>query len=272
MRDVETLGGVRAEVIEDCSKEVARSGVHETAGVLAHLLSDLFIERRDVKAWQCSDGKYFPDLSEVTDADLHGHLSGERTLGHYLLSPEDRCRLLAFDLDLTGTGVWDGEPIAPRAEFANPDSPHRAGLTGQVLIAAETLARTIFRELDVPVAIAFSGSKGGHVYGFTGSEPASLVRGAALDVIDACDCFRAAQGASFFAHEHDEMNVHVEVFPKQASLEGKKLGNLMRLPLGRNRKTGNEGFFVQVGGGRRSTFYPMDPVAALGGQLPWSDQ
>jgi hypothetical protein len=266
MRDIGTLGGVAAEIIEDCPNEEVR------LGVLGRLLSDLFIERRDVKAWQSEDGKYFPDLSEVTDTDLHRHLSGERTLGHYLLSPEDKCRLLAFDLDLTETGVWNGEPIAPRVEFANLDSLYRAGLIGQVLIVAETLARMTYRELDVPVAIAVSGSKGCHVYGFTGSEPASLVRGAALDVIDACGCFGAAQGASVFAHEHAEMNVHVEVFPKQASLEGKKFGNLMRLPLGRNRKTGNEGFFVRVGGDRRSTFCPMDPVAALGGQLPWSDQ
>jgi hypothetical protein len=249
-----------------------RVGDADAVRELAELLDRLFIERRDVKAWQTANGKYLPDRTQITMSDLCAHLSGERTLGHYLLSREDKCRLLAFDIDLATTGVWDGRPIDPRGEFGNAIGLIREGLTGQVLIVAERLARVVQRELGVPVAIAFSGSKGCHVFGFTGSEAASLVRDAALDVIEACGCFRPLHGANFFAHENDDMSCQVEVFPKQSSLKGKDLGNLLRLPLGRNLKSGNESFFVRTGGGRRSEFWRMDPLAALGGQLPWRDR
>ncbi len=266
MGNVETVGRAPAEIVERGAERSA------SGNVLAGLLDRLFVERRDVKAWQSPDGSYHPDYGELTVADLCAHLSGCRTLGHYLLSREDKCRLLAFDIDLATTGTWDGEPIAPRGEFADLNSPYREGLTGQVLIVAEILARMTYRKLGVPVAIAFSGSKGCHVYGFTGSEPAGVVRDAALDVVEACGSFRAVRGANFFAHENEEMSFEVEVFPKQGSLDGKKLGNLLRFPLGQNLKTGNGGFFVRVGGGRRSEFCRMDPIAALGGTLPWSDQ
>ncbi len=236
---------------------------------LADRMLDLFVERRDVKAWQQADGGYRPECAPLTRLDICAHLSGDQTLGHYLLSREDKCRLLAFDVDLARSGQWDGRSIEPRVEFADLSSPYREGLVGQVLIALEHIARVLRRELDVPIAIAFSGSKGGHVYGFTGSESASLVRDAALDVIKMCGCFVATRGANFFSHANAEMCCEVEVFPKQSSLDGKEFGNLLRLPLGRNRKSGNDGFFLRVGGGRRSQLCPMDPLAALGGELPW---
>jgi len=93
---------------------------------LAKRLGFLFIERRDVKAWQQENGGYFPDYGPLTLKDLRSHLAGlpqygdvlnqdgtPRTdknghklralrahMGHYLVSQENKCRLFAFDIDL----------------------------------------------------------------------------------------------------------------------------------------------------------------------------
>src|SRR5207253_1141262 len=97
--------------------------IETPADEIATLLSDRFIERRDVKAWQHRDGGYLPDRTRVTMADLRAHLVCKRTMGHYLISREDKCRVLIFDIDLAKTGVWDGEQFEPRKEFADPNSP-----------------------------------------------------------------------------------------------------------------------------------------------------
>lgn len=237
---------------------------------IAALLGKNFIERRDVKAWQQPDGAYFPDRTKLTMSDLRAHVACERTMGHYLISAEDRCRVFCFDIDLAKTGIWGGEPFEPRSEFANPESPYREGLVGQLVIMAEGLARRAHRELGIPVAIAFSGSKGVHVYGFTGPEGAAVVRACAQSVLTAIGSFEPLRGANFFRHQNPEMSCEVEVFPKQDSLEGKDLGNLLRLPLGVNLKSGKPGMFLSVGGDKRSTFKKMDAEAALTGTLPWT--
>lgn len=236
---------------------------------MVNLLAQRFIQRSDVKAWQQADGAYYPDRTSITRRDLEAHVTGEKTMGHYLLGTDDRCKVACFDLDLAKSGIWGGEPIEPRKEFANPESTYREGLIGQLSSAAEVLARRAHRELDVHVAIAFSGSKGCHVYLFFGAEPANEVREAALMVLKSVGEFEPLRGANFFSHRNEEMSLTAEVFPKQESLDGKDLGNLLRLALGRNRKSGLEGCFLRVGGGKRGTFARMDPVAALGSELPW---
>lgn len=244
---------------------------------LAKQLGYRFIERRDVKAWQQPTGIYLPDRSPVKLSDLRSHLAGERTMGHYLVSPENRCRVLAFDIDLTKeVEVEGGGTINPRDEFLNPNSPWRPALINHLAIMAEGLGRKVNSELDLPVAIAFSGAKGVHVYGFCGSEPASDVRGAALDVLAAFGCFEPARGENFFRHKDGHYpTLEVEVFPKQANLDGKDLGNLMRLPLGVNLKTGKPGMFVRtvLADDGTYSFRKVEPLDALSfTTLPWSDE
>ena len=282
-------------VVDSCNQDVPR--VRHDRTRLTDLLLEMYIERRDVRAWQQSNGAYFPDYGAVTEDDLACHLSGgprkggvltkdgtpmvdkksgalltvrRDTMGHYLLSPENKCRVFVFDIDVATAGVWGGERFEARAEFAKPDSPYREGLIGQLLITAECIARRAHRELDIPVAISFSGNKGVHVTGFTGSEAAAHVRSAAHDVLDAIGSFTPLRGSNFFAPENPEMSLSIEVFPKQESIDADKLGNLVRLPLGINRKSNGASCFLRVGGGARSRFQEMDPIEALSGALPWS--
>ena len=259
-----------AQVLTSRSADtLSSSPADDAADQTAALLADRFIERSDVKAWQQPDGGYRPDRTDVTMGDLRAHLNCTRTMGHYLISPEDKCRVLIFDIDLAKTGVWDGQPFEPRTKFADLSSRYREGLVGQLLIMGEELARATHRFAELPVVISFSGNKGIHVAAFTGSEPASDVRALGQKIAKYVGLV-PLRGANFFAHTNEEMSVEVEVFPKQDSLDGKDLGSLVRLPLGVNRKSGCESMFVSVGGDKRSTFKRMDPIAALTGTLPWA--
>lgn len=237
---------------------------------LQNTLAKRFIQRSDVKAWQQSGGAYIPDRTPITRADLAAHLACERTMGHYLLGQDDQCKFFCFDIDLKVDCVWEDVPFKPREEFANTTSSYRPQLVTDLVIAAEGFARRIHHLYEIPVAIAFSGSKGVHVYGLTGPSPALDIRLAALAVLKALPQWKPLRGENFFAHENPDLSVEVEVFPKQSSLDGKDLGNLLRLPLGRNLK-GKEGMFLQCGSGAYPNFKPLDPMTALGGKvLPWA--
>lgn len=248
---------------------------------LAVQLAKKFITRRDVKAIQFDDGTYCPDtrLAEI-DAEkgsnklapygpvgfkmthLQQHLSGERTFGHYMLGQDGMCKLFAFDLDLEKVGTWidfrQGEHFqiyegAPRDEWRDRSHPSRAWYKYQMKMITTKLAKVITRDLQLPCAVAYTGGKGMHVYGFTGLLPAVEVREVAKIALDATGEFIPSRGDNFFKHVSDDptsgyRNFQIEVFPKQDSLEGKDLGNLMRLPLGRNRKTTDPTFFIDMGG------------------------
>lgn len=236
---------------------------------LAAMLGKRFIERRDTKAVQFRDGHYEPDRSTFTMTDLRAHLAGERTYGHYLISSEDRCRIIAFDIDLPKTCLL-GEPPqlveAIREMYLVPDFWGKAELNGLLFTAASNLAFRTRDLLGVPVAVSYSGGKGLHVYGFTGPVPSAEAHDAALAVIASYgDLWAPFRGDHFWRYDTDvegDTGPEIEVFPKQGSLDGKDLGNLLRLPLGVNRKTGQSGFFVDMkkfDGG----FFPLDPMYAL---------
>jgi hypothetical protein len=108
----------------------------------------------------------------------------------------------------------------------------------------KTLAHILLKnvtEMGLEGAAAYSGSKGVHVYGFTGEMPAEEVRAAADICLARSGEFAEFRGKNFFQHKNDDpihgfQNFDVEVFPKQESLDGKNFGNLVRLPMGKNWK------------------------------------
>jgi hypothetical protein len=138
---------------------------------------------------------------------------------------------------------------------------------------AHMLMRAIHEELELPCAAAYSGGKGVHVYAFTGKIPAVEAREGAQIVLDSLDCFKATRGTNFFKHKDEDPesgfpNLSIEVFPKQGSLDGKDLGNLMRLPLGRNLKSKDPTFFIDMTS-PLGQMVPADPVWALTTSDPW---
>lgn len=223
---------------------------------------------------------------------LLAHLAGERTYGHYLLDTDDKCKLFAFDIDLIdkeeGNYVIQPndaedetdylsklqviEPVVPRDLWHDRRAVEaRNWYKYQLKHTAHILAAKV-RELDIDCAVAYSGSKGVHVYGFTGSLPASEVREAALLVLDMVDEFTPSKGQHFWKHKNDDpvmgfaSNIEIEVFPKQDSLKGKSLGNLMRLPLGKNWKNPKDPTFFLDMTAPLASFTPhSDPLKLLQG-------
>lgn len=252
---------------------------------LANLIAKRFIQRTDVKAQQFPD-KYNPVRTPWTRTDLRAHLSGDRTYGHYLLDKEDNCKLFAFDLDFEKEGSWCklndaqdewlmGDYCNPREAWKDRSHPGRPWFKYQLRHMAEMLSSEIVKQLDIPVACAYSGNKGVHVYGFTGSIPAAHAREAGKIVLASLGCFEAEKGASRFIHKDEGVidgfrNITIELFPKQDSLEGKDLGNLLRLPLGVNRRNPSDPtFFLDQTTAHNQLTPHTDPAALLETGNPW---
>lgn len=239
---------------------------------------------------------------------LRDHVDGKATYGHYLLGTDDSCKLFAFDIDLEankpvtdssdgfqGSWVdvmhpdkpeinldelsWAVKAIDPREawhKYYTPGADRQRRPIVQMTVAMRTMANRLARNvavmLELPVAVAYSGSKGLHVYGFTGEVPADEAREAGLAVLEESG-FHASRGANFFKsndedHYSGERNFTVELFPKQTTLDGKDLGNLMRLPLGKNQR-GGEGFFIDSHA-PYTELVAADPIKAMTEGNPWA--
>ena len=259
---------------------------------LENLFASRFISRTDVKAEQHANGGYSPIRTPWSRADLSAHISGERTFGHYLLNAEDEVKLFCLDVDLrsldqdnnpTGwlptAGLGEGEVVSdfapgdPRSVWKQRANLQRNYLKYSMRVCGHMLAERIFSTLEIPVAVAYSGNKGFHVYGFTGKVSAADARDGAQIVIDDLGMFELERGDSMYKlkgddHENPFSNFSIEVYPKQSSLAGKDLGNLLRLPLGKNTKSKDPAFFMNMTA-PLAVMKPVDPVWALTTDNPW---
>lgn len=274
------------------------SAATEVDPELIKLIGNRFIARKDVKAVERTNGAWNP-VTDTGKADgkrlgftmqnFTDHLTGRKTYGHYLVNKEGQCKLFAFDLDLDKEGWWidteahddtdisqimqGGIKCSPREVWMAQDPPEFLDYFTMALRGiADGLAHMIDRLSNgtVHTAIADSGGKGLHVYGFTGLMPAEHVRDFARSVLTEFDIFEPTRGDNFWkaTSAGAYRNVTIEVFPKQDNLDGKDLGNLMRLPLGVNQKTGRRGHFISSSA-RVTKLIEMDPMRALSGDLPW---
>lgn len=234
------------------------------------------------------DGPYHP----WTRDDLNAHLAGSQTFGHYLLNPENKCKLFAFDIDLeknSGPEIPEGDPRYHRGYYPEGElmiefdareawldraHPSRAWSKYQLRMVSAQLMKIIHEELELPCAAAYSGGKGVHVYAFTGAISAADAREGASIVLDALGGWKASRGDNFFrsidTHPTSGYpNLSIEVFPKQDSLaDASSFGNLMRLPLGRNLKSSDPTFFLDMTA-PMGVMAPVDPVYALTTTNPW---
>lgn len=265
---------------------------------LAILYAKRLIQRRDVKAVQFQNGTYSPDR-ELKNIGQHApigfqmqhliaHLEGRATYGHYLLDQDDKARMFCLDIDLEQTGFyiplpsWDGSkseeewaaeiapiPCNPREIWLDRTQVEaRNWLKYQMGMLARKFTRLITEQLQIPTAAAYSGNKGIHVYGFTDPAPALEVREAAHWILDICEDWKLYRGQHIFKSTIEDpalgyQNFTLEVYPKQNSLEGKDLGNLLRLPLGRNLKSQDPTFFLDLRTPPMQMVPHPDPVSLL---------
>ena len=272
-------------------------GVFSVSDEIANLIAKKFIARSDVKAVQFKNGAWSPHQEFNPESrkydgprikwrrqDLLAHINGEATYGHYLLDTDNTCKLFAFDIDLQKSGFlpfaenWTDfrEVEDLRAAWLDRSHPARDWMKFQFKTTAHKLMAFVSEELGLQTAAAYSGAKGVHVYGFMGDGDkldATKVHEAAILAMRQIGEFEPLRGEHFFKHknmnpEDGFPNLSIEVFPKQGSLDGKDLGNLMRLPLGRNLKSSDPTFFLDMTTAL-SDFKPVDPVWALTTDYPF---
>jgi hypothetical protein len=266
---------------------------------ITNLFAKKFIARSDIKAIQRSNGDYNPVPSKFTRGDLLDHLDGIHTYGHYLLSENNQAKLFVFDLDLDKTdpkhpeitydlpaskndvGIWDnwyhGDPRAiwlDRSKVIERDF-----LKYQLRMSAHMICKAIQDELGIESTVTYTGAKGVHVYGFTGSMQASAVREAADIIIESMRLV-PEKGNNFFKFPDESRmgdlffpsSITVEVFPKQITLDGKTHGNLCRLPLGVNLKNPNDPtFFMDMRSNfGEGSFTPRNALEALTTKNVWA--
>jgi hypothetical protein len=245
---------------------------------LMPLIAKRFIQRRDDFSRQLMGGGYNPVRRPITVNDVVDHLNGTASYGHYLLDSDSHARVLCFDVDLTdGPGYWI-QPAdlsaLPENAFTGPDAEHwyannsyrhelsnvratwqqkdqapRDWIKAQMRKIAEMFSSRIHTELGIGTACTYSGSKGVHIYGFTGDMDAAEVREAALLIMASFDRFQKNPRSNNYIDTSTDQfdsfaNFEIEVFPKQARIEEGGYGNLLRLPLGRNLKTTDPTFFL----------------------------
>jgi hypothetical protein len=176
----------------------------------SELVQQRIINRDDVHAMQLPDGSYVRRASPITPELVLRHLRGDITLGTYLLDIQDRVKVIIVDLDRR-----DRNPIGGlKAAFQS--------------LAAEILKRA--NRIGLLGALEDSGSRGIHVWFlFETGIPASRARAAAR--------FLDGLGS---AHPL----ISLEIFPKQDTRGPGGYGNLIKLPWGINRKSGNRSVFV----------------------------
>lgn len=262
---------------------------------VVNLIAKRLIARQDVMAIQAPTGEYRPSRGHgFTRESMTAHIRGEKSYGHYLLNSESQSKVFAYDLDLTKTGTAcpvtfrsngsidvdrdRAEECNPREVWADPDHPLRAHLGLQLRYVAESIAYRARRAYGFDVAISYSGNKGLHVYVLAGLRSAADCRGMCIALLDSwiyapadgdkptLKAVEPTRGDNFWRMTSSEAScVDIELFPKQDHVEPGEFGNLMRLPLGRNMKTGNRSFFVDLSQPptRSILFAEDDPEAAL---------
>jgi hypothetical protein len=178
--------------------------------------------------------------------------------GWYMDYEESKCRCEEFEPhedDQLGDGL----------------QPDTLALTALLQETAFKLAAQVKKVLEIPVAVAYSGNKGVHVYGLVGEESSQDIRAAADIVIESFEGdYQSSRGTNFFRSVDPLYDpISIEVFPKQSALDGKDLGNLLRLPLGVNRKARyqDHGYFLKYG--PYGVLTEADATKAITSGNPW---
>lgn len=189
-----------------------------------HRFLELFRGRPDVHARQWispgGGGGYNPVQEPLNPVLVEGHFAGRQTLGVYQLDEEARVRWIAFDVDIRKE-VLPGA-LRNRSQWQT--------LMRQAFDAAAALVDLCAVE-GIPTAVEYSGFKGYHVWILlarpVAAEQARLFAGELRARLDAVP-----------------PEISVEIFPKQVRLQGKQLGNLIKLPLGVHLRSGRRSVFV----------------------------
>ena len=185
----------------------------------------LFTGRQDVFArmWFSDAGNtgYSPVYKPYTPQVVYNHLLGNYTTGIYLTKPDGDTRILAFDIDITAEAI----------NSARGSSEKAAKIRKIVFDYAAKFTKFLQTENLNPV-LEDSGYKGAHIW-------------IIFNKWQKCGILRRLGEALLVANGNVPQELSVEIFPKQKH-RPKKLGNLIKLPLGIHKKTGRRSAFLDI--------------------------
>ncbi|MBM4001264.1 MAG: hypothetical protein FJ297_17310 [Planctomycetes bacterium] len=234
-----STGASRDDDHEDAAEKWKRELVPTDADCVR--FHTLFSGREGVYArqWVKPDGEggYSPIQEPLTPQVVRNHLLGNYTVGVYVLRLDATATFFAVDLDIDKQAL----------QRARGD--HRYAQTLRDTLRAEgPRLLGALRELGFEPVFENSGYKGRHYWVFLEEpEPAESLH---------------LLGRLFLAWQAAQLppGFHLEFFPKQPTLKGKGLGNLIKLPLGIHRRTGYRSQFLDDRGE-----WIDDPLGALRG-------
>jgi hypothetical protein len=219
-------------------------------------LGRAYVGRRDQVATRPRGQKgWVSEKRELLLADFEHHLGGGTLLGAYLLDAENRSGLVCLDVD--------AKDPALKADLLRPGDPSGAS-RGLLLKAALAAGVALARAFGQVPLVIYNGGKGAHaVLPMPDRFPAGAYRSEQRAALGAWDDLLAGMALTgLFA---------VDEFPRQ-SVTGGGLGNLLRLPFGRDPLTrrGSEVLCWDCPpGGWQGGNVISDPVALL---VPDRDQ
>ena len=240
-----------------------------TARVI-ELMRQLLIVRDDQysiemsKSWVVARDRQNHDLP-LTDETLEQHFFSDRCVGAYMLRPDSTVKFLAFDVDVQKTGrfypIRDGQPYA-EFDLGNPgianleavmwdeDHPAYRWIWLVLNITVLEIATQCKKILGLRSMVVITGG-GAHVLVPFGDNEvlAADARAMGDEVVAATNIFEQKSAAfwTLAGYVKKEHPVEVEVFPKQDQIREDGYGNLIRLPLGKHRRTGRRSFFAAPG-------------------------
>ena len=219
--------GKLEDPLEKSPKDDAAAAPIETMNRKRELMSlfmTLFSGREDCFARQWADKKenksgYVPVRYAMGIKHVEEHLSGLKTYGIYLLRGDSTVQCGVIDADI-------------HAEYRNRKitaAQKRLVSREKYYMVNQIMEKS--QELGICPLLEYSGQKGYHLWFFFKSPvPALKVKSFLTRIAEPVN--------------HDISSFNLEVFPKQAQLSGKGLGNLVKLPLGIHRKSGKPSFFM----------------------------
>ncbi len=212
---------VDSEELEDIGEPFARK---KERNQRLEMYLRLFQGREDCFARQWADKKegkqgYVPVRRPMTREDVLDHLTMRRTYGIYLLQQRSQVCLGVIDVD-----------VVKKVRSSKLNTEARSQLHKERDYLMSRLPEISAGFGLYPLA-EFSGGKGYHFWFFFDHPvPARQVRQVLTRIVG-----RIQGDVSLFS---------LEVFPKQDTISGKGLGNLVKLPLGAHRVTGKRSYFL----------------------------
>lgn len=228
----ETRSRIDARVAEARNETVADApGIPTDAGFLA-AFADQFAGREGVHALQApmkgGQWGYRPIHKGLDPDQVKRHLSGDVTLGAYLIRRDNTSRLMVFDLDVVKACLsrFERDPLE-RRRIRN-----LLWSEGRKLVERAT-------EIGLFLLPEFSGFKGLHFWALADEPiPAKHWRAIGQWLLERIDA--------------PPRELHWELFPKQDRVEPQGLGNLVKIPLGVHGRSKQRSYFLAT-----DTFKPF---------------